>query len=237
MTSKYIIKQLTINGLSGRYLSPSRRAGKNIFLIVGDYKSSIEGLRPIVDLLSKRADVYGFDLPGIGGMESFYRVSRTPTLDNYADYLQSVIKLKFRGKRIVLVGVGSGFAVVTMYLQKTKTSNANIKSVINFGGISHHFDAPTAKFEVLATGIVAKLASFVVFRFPLEFISKIFNTKNLPTTVYLKSQLFKLDLCNRQIDKSLTAYRPKDNKVDEKLWAEHLRIAYKNVRIYGPLSK
>lgn len=42
------------------------------------------------------------DLPGFGGMESFHKIGKQATLDNYADYMAAFIKLRYRRKRLVL---------------------------------------------------------------------------------------------------------------------------------------
>ena len=62
------------------------------------------------------------DLPGFGGMDSFYTIGRRPTIDAFADYLAAFIKLRYKRKRITIVGISFGFLVATRMPSKKSCS-------------------------------------------------------------------------------------------------------------------
>jgi len=118
-TAADYILPLCINGLEGRLLRmPPPKGSNNEILFVYGHHSSLERMFGIVASMNKYAGVTMPDLPGFGGMETFYKLGKKPTLDNMADYLAAFVKLKFKNKRFKLAGLSYGFLVVTRMLQK-----------------------------------------------------------------------------------------------------------------------
>src|SRR3954468_11091969 len=112
----YIVP-LNINGLDGRMLklpapATKQAQGREILFVYGHH-SSLERWWGLVQVLNRYGAVTMPDMPGFGGMDSFYKIGRKPTIDNMADYLAAFIKLRYKRKKIVIVGMSFGFAVAT----------------------------------------------------------------------------------------------------------------------------
>src|SRR6185312_14576812 len=101
------IQPLYINGLNGRMLhtpSVSRKYTREILLVYGHH-ALLERWWGLVENLRELGNVTMPDLPGFGGMDSFYKIGRTPTLDAFADYLAAFIKMRYRNRRVTIVGI------------------------------------------------------------------------------------------------------------------------------------
>lgn len=132
---------LNMNGLQGRMLKiPSAKYKKSHILLVYGHHASLERVYGIAEALSDYGNVVVPDLPGFGGMESFYTIGMKPTLDNMADYLASFVKLKYRGKKVAVVGMSLGFVIVTRMLQRYPELASKIDLLISFVGFTHSYD-------------------------------------------------------------------------------------------------
>ncbi len=135
------IHRLNVNGLSGRMLRmpPTKRKRREILLIYGHH-SSLERVYNICEYLRS----YGFitvpDLPGFGGMDSFFTISKKPTIDNLADYLASFIKLRYKNRRLSIVGISFGTVIVTRTLQKYPEIAKKVDIVVSMAGFVHADD-------------------------------------------------------------------------------------------------
>lgn len=137
------IKPLDMNGLQGRVLnikkSPDSKADRNILLIYGHH-SSIERMYGIAEALSDYGNVTLPDIPGFGGMDSFYKIGMKADFDNYADYLASFIKLKYKKKKVTIVGMSLGFAFLTRMLQRYPELAKQVDMSVSVVGFAHHQD-------------------------------------------------------------------------------------------------
>ncbi len=135
----YVV-QLNMNGLRGRMLRlPANRANREILLVYGHH-ASLERLFGLAELLNDYGAVTMPDLPGFGGMQSFYNLGITPSVDNLADYLATFIKFRYKRRRLTIVGLSFGFAVVTRMLQKYPDIAARTDLAVSLAGFSHHSD-------------------------------------------------------------------------------------------------
>lgn len=129
------IKPLSINGLKGRVLKiPAKKkttGSKSEILIIYGHHSSLERMFTIAQSISRHGNVTMPDLPGFGGMDSFYKIGEKPTLDNMADYLATFIKLNYRNKKINIGGMSFGFLVITRMLQKYPKLANKINILVN----------------------------------------------------------------------------------------------------------
>ncbi len=147
MSKKFVnpadyILPININGMDGRYLrieGISRHTKKEI-LLVYDLESNLEKWWGLAVVLASHSNVTMVDLPGIGGMNSFYSIGLKPTLDNMADYLASFIKLMYKRKRLSIIGVGFGFVLVTRMLQRNADLRSKVNLLICFNGYAHRDD-------------------------------------------------------------------------------------------------
>src|SRR4051812_21299994 len=116
--AEYILP-LYMNGLSGRMLRmPAPKNKKRDILFIYGHHASIERHFGVAELLNKYGSVTMPDLPGFGGMDSFYKIGEKPTLDNLADYLASFIKLRYKRQKFIIAGYSLGVMIITRMLQK-----------------------------------------------------------------------------------------------------------------------
>ncbi|HEX5394872.1 MAG TPA: alpha/beta hydrolase [Candidatus Saccharimonadales bacterium] len=139
--AKYILP-LYMNGLSGRMIKmpPPRGKRREILLISGQH-TSIERIYGLAEYLNRFGGVTSPDLPGLGGMTSFYKIGEKPTLDNMADYLATFIKLRYKkNRRFTLIAVSYGFAVATRMLQRYPELASRVDLLISLSGVTHKAD-------------------------------------------------------------------------------------------------
>src|SRR3712207_1180020 len=89
------IEPLNINRLEGRMLrlpapDTKQAAGREILFVYGHH-SSLERWWGLIQALNRYGAVTMPDLPGFGGMDSFYKIGKKPTIDNLADYVAAFI--------------------------------------------------------------------------------------------------------------------------------------------------
>ena len=128
--------------MSGRMLvlpKPNKSA-RDVLFVYGMH-TSLERMYAVAASLHKETGVIMPDLPGFGGMDSMYSIGMEPTLDNLADYLATVIKLQFPGrKHFSIAGFSYGFSVVTRLLQKYPEIAKQVDSVVSVAGFSDKDD-------------------------------------------------------------------------------------------------
>jgi pimeloyl-ACP methyl ester carboxylesterase len=135
------IVPLNINNLHGRMLrEPSKSKKNREILLVYGHHASIERMIGFVEELTKYGNVTLPDLPGFGGMESFYKLNEKPTLDNLADYLAAFIKLRYKRRRITILGMSLGFLIVTRMLQKYPDIAKRVDILVSVVGFAHRED-------------------------------------------------------------------------------------------------
>ncbi|MDB5166281.1 MAG: hypothetical protein JWM37_353 [Candidatus Saccharibacteria bacterium] len=136
------IEPLHINGLSGRVLNlPAQKSTtkKEILMLYGHH-ASIERMMGLAEDLRKYAKVTLPDLPGLGGMDSFYTIGKKPTLDNMADYLASFVKMRYKNRRFTIIAMSFGFVVATRMLQKYPELAKRVDVVVSIVGFAHKDD-------------------------------------------------------------------------------------------------
>jgi pimeloyl-ACP methyl ester carboxylesterase len=135
------IRSIHINGMRGRllYLKSNKAKDKQILLVYGHH-SSIERMYSLASHLTEYGNVTMPDLPGFGGMDSFYIIGRKPTIDNMADYLASFIKLHYKKQKFAVCGMSYGFLVVTRMLQKYPELSDRVQIMVSLVGFSDKSD-------------------------------------------------------------------------------------------------
>lgn len=138
--AEYIVP-LNMNGLRGRLLRmPPPKGKKREVLLVYGHHSSLERMYSMAEVLHDYAGVTMPDLPGFGGMDSFYKIGEKPDIDTMADYLASVVKLRFKGRRITIAGISYGFIIVTRMLQRYPDIAKKTDLLVSVVGFTHHED-------------------------------------------------------------------------------------------------
>jgi pimeloyl-ACP methyl ester carboxylesterase len=94
----------------------------------------------LVENLQEFGPVTMPDLPGFGGMDSFYKIGKKPTIDNFADYLAAFVKMRYKRKRVTVVGISFGFVVATRMLQRYPELIGKVDLVVSVVGFMHRDD-------------------------------------------------------------------------------------------------
>ncbi len=140
------ITQIHINGLQGRVLElpAPKKKSKQILLLYGHH-ASLERVGGIAEVLNRYGSVTTVDLPGFGGMDSFYKIGKTPTIDNFADYLAAYIKLKFKRRNITIIAMSFSLPIITRTFQKYPDLAKKVDLLVSFAGFVHKDDFKFSK--------------------------------------------------------------------------------------------
>ncbi len=154
------IMPLNMNGLQGRMLRmPTQGKHNREMLLVYGHHAVLERWWGLVQNLTAYGTVTMPDLPGFGGMDSFYKIGKKPTIDNFADYLASFVKLRYKRRNITIIGISFGFAVVTRMLQRYPELAGKVDFVVSMVGFVHKDDfvfKPSARtFYAITARVVA----------------------------------------------------------------------------------
>ncbi|HSX44067.1 MAG TPA: alpha/beta hydrolase [Candidatus Saccharimonadales bacterium] len=151
----YIVP-LNMNGLQGRmlYLPPPKGKTRQMLMLYGLH-ASIERLFGMAEDLNKYGGVTLPDLPGFGGMTSYYHIGEKPTLDNLADYLAAFIKLRYKRRKVTIIAMSFSFVITTRMLQRYPELADRVELLISVVGFVHNEDfmysgAKRAGFHTLA---------------------------------------------------------------------------------------
>lgn len=171
MNQNYKIKKLTIDQLQGRELIYHSLIKSNHQLVViYGHHSVLERWLGMAEAFASFGQVNMPDLPGFGGMTSFYKIHKRPSLDNYAEYLHKYLLANFKNKKVTLVGLSFGFIVLTRLLQNYPEHQKDINLLISVVGFSHANEfrfSPVRRYfyifgsQVLAYRPMAKLYSLI----------------------------------------------------------------------------
>ena len=155
------ITHLSINGLNGRVMriKSAKKTRKREILLVYGHHSSLERMYTIALNLAEYGNVTMPDLPGFGGMDSFYVLGEKPTLDNMADYLATFIRLHYKKKPISICAMSWGFLVTTKMLQKYPELASQVNLLISFVGFASADDFKIAPTKQKAARVTSKVMS------------------------------------------------------------------------------
>jgi pimeloyl-ACP methyl ester carboxylesterase len=135
------IEQLNMNGLQGRMMYvPAPKGVNRELLVIYGHHALLERWWGLIQNFNTYGAVTMPDLPGFGGMDSFYKIGRKPTIDAMADYLASFIKMRYKRKRVTIIGISYGFVVVTRMLQRYPELTKKVDVLISAVGFAHHDD-------------------------------------------------------------------------------------------------
>lgn len=161
------ITPLNMNGLQGRMMRvPAPRNHSREILLIYGHHALLERWWGLVQNLNAYGAVTMPDLPGFGGMDSFYKIGRKPTIDNFADYLAAFIKMYYKRRRVTIVGISFGFVVATRMLQRYPELAKKVDFVVSIVGFVHKDDFAFKRWE----HNVAHYGSIVVSKAPVAFV-------------------------------------------------------------------
>jgi pimeloyl-ACP methyl ester carboxylesterase len=104
------------------------------------------------------------DLPGFGGMQSFYTIGDNPTIDAYADYLAAFAQLRYKRRRLVIVAMSFSVPLVVRMLQRYPDLAKKVDFIVSTVGFVHRDDFVFSKpsyygLRILATVGQTRIAS------------------------------------------------------------------------------
>lgn len=179
----YIVP-LYINGLNGRMLRmPNKKTNREILFIYGHH-STIERWWGLIQVLGDYGTVTVPDLPGFGGMDSFYKIGQKPNLDTMADYLAAFIKMQYKRRRVSIAGLSFGFIVVTRMLQRYPDLVKKVDLLVSVVGFAHKDDFVFTKRRHLGYVLGARALSH---RLPSIFFRNVLLHPSLLRAVYAKT--------------------------------------------------
>lgn len=145
------------------------------------HHASIERLFGLADVLNRYGTVTVPDLPGFGGMDSFYKIGEKPTLDNYADYLASLMKMYYKRRRVTVIAMSFSVPIVVRMMQKYPELAKRIDIFVSIAGFVHKDDF---KFDRKTYVGLRLLSTVFSNRFTAIFMKKIILTRPVITTTY-----------------------------------------------------
>lgn len=154
------IQPLFINGLEGRVMrlpAPSSRRSREILLLYGSH-SSLERMYSLASELNRYGSVTLPDFPGFGGMDSLFKIGKKPDIDTMADYLAAFVKMRYRRRRLTIVGMSYGFTVATRMVQRYPELAHKVDFVVSIVGFARYDDFKIRKrnlrFLKISSGIL-----------------------------------------------------------------------------------
>jgi pimeloyl-ACP methyl ester carboxylesterase len=207
----YVIP-LNMNGLNGRMFKYSSKKEQPLdILFVYGHRSSLESCKGLIQLLCSLGNVTSPDLPGLGGMDSFYSIGKKPSLDNYAAYLASFMKMQHKRKKVVIVGLGYGFAVITRMLQRHPELQKNVKLVIAIKGYADDDDFKVAKFSRYEYLIITKIFSYRLSSFILQrVLLNRFMLKSAYSIIPIAKEKLSLEKINKDLSSEINLWQIND---------------------------
>lgn len=141
----YIVP-LNMNGLQGRMLHmPAPKGHDREILFIYGHHSTLERWWGLMLNLNRYAAVTMPDLPGFGGMDSLYKIGKTASIDNLADYLAAFVKMRYKRRRFIIVGMSLGFVIATRMLQRYPELCKKVDMLVSFAGFAHRDDFAFSK--------------------------------------------------------------------------------------------
>jgi pimeloyl-ACP methyl ester carboxylesterase len=165
------ILPLYMNGLSGRMMRvPAPKNKKRDILLVYGHHAVLERWWGLVENLNQYGHVTMPDLPGFGGMESFAKIGIRPSIDAYADYLATFVKLRYKRKRVTILAVSFGFIVVTRMLQRYPEIAKKVDLLVSIVGFMHKDDVVFNPKVQRLYKLIARLFATRLFSFSIRYL-------------------------------------------------------------------
>lgn len=179
--AKYIVP-LNMNGLQGRMLHMPAPKGRNReILFVYGHHSSLERWFGLMQNFNRYGAVTMPDLPGFGGMDSFYKIKEEATLDNLADYMAAFIKMRYKHRKVTVVGMSLGFVIVTRMLQRYPDLTKKVDILISLAGFAHKDDFTFSKQRMFMYRLMSRV---FMHRLPAIFFRHVILHQFILRTVY-----------------------------------------------------
>lgn len=234
------IVPLNMNGLNGRMLHmPAPKGKAKEILFVYGHHSSLERWFGLMQNLNRYGAVTMPDLPGFGGMDSFYKMGEQATLDNMADYLAAFIKMRYKRRKVTIAGMSLGFVIVTRMLQRYPDLTKKVDMLISLAGFAHKDDFIFSGKRALMYRTFAKLFTY---RLPALFFRHVCLHQMVLRTVYrhthnAKNKFHGLveEELQQMLDVEVKLWHDNDVRTYMKTSSEFLNLDNCNVKVDLPV--
>ena len=130
--------ELTVGQLRGRFWRAPAfkpRYQQHVIVVIYGHHASLERVAGLAQYLRRFGCVVVPDLPGFGGMDSFYKIDQLPQLENYALYLKRFLEGHLKeGQTFSLLGFSLGFQVVTKFFQLYPDWRPRVRLTLSLAG-------------------------------------------------------------------------------------------------------
>jgi pimeloyl-ACP methyl ester carboxylesterase len=207
--------------------------------MVYGHHASLERIYGLAEELSQYGNVTAPDLPGFGGMDSFYKIGMKPSIDTLADYLATFIKLRYSRKKVTIIGMSLGFVIATRMLQKYPELTKKVDILISMVGFTRTDDFKISKnianvYWLLAQTFRHRLSSAFFYNVVLHpTIIKTFYGKT-PNAKHKFKHLSKEDL-SRAVDFEVTLWRDNEVRTYMEMILEMMRLDNCNKQVALPV--
>lgn len=255
------ISSLRVNRLVGRMLRVSSKTSRREILLVYDLHMDLELVQQFAKKLSRYGSVTAPDLPGFGGMTSFYKTNQKPTIENYCAYLAAIIKLRYKNRRVSIVGLGVGGTFVVKTLQHYPDVCAKVNSVLLLGSLVEKSDRKMSRskrlfskigYKVLLLRPISLLGGTIIMRGPFLRIAlglanlqsgpvnnnavaeqdRLWRGDDLRSHLSIQKELLQQVITPKRLDVPTFALAINTPKdFDYASWSEHVKIVFSDVRI------
>lgn len=140
------------------YMPAPKGKSRNILFVYGHH-ASLERQYGVMQVLNRYGAVTMPDLPGFGGMDSFYKIGLKPSIDNLADYLAAFIKMRYKRKKVTIIAMSLGFAITTRMLQRFPELTKKVNMLVSVVGFSHNDEFVFSRRNFLLMRYVASFFS------------------------------------------------------------------------------
>lgn len=162
MSSQHI-SRIKLGGLEGRVLRiEGPKGSKSEVLFIYGHHSSLERWQGIAELVAAKASVTMPDLPGFGGMESLYRVGKTASFDNLADWLAEFVRKTYQDRKVTVVGMSLGFVIITRMLQRHPDLTERVEKLVSLFGFADSNDFKMSQRSKILNGMAARFFSLPI---------------------------------------------------------------------------
>ena len=159
--------------LKGRYwLAPglNAQADEHLLVFIYGHHSSLERNQGVLQHFRQVGRVLAIDLPGFGGMDSLYKMGLKPNIDNFAHYLNHLLRLHTKeNQKFSLIGFCFGFLITTRLLQIYPSWQERIRlnlSVVGFlSGKRFSFSKNRRRWYLIGAKFISMRLGAFIFRY------------------------------------------------------------------------
>lgn len=180
------IVPLNMNGLKGRMLRmPPPKGTTREALVIYGHHSSLERFYSLAQNVNDDVGVTMPDMPGFGGMDSLYTINEKPDLDTMADYLASVIKLRYKkDQHFTIMAVSYGFVAITRMLERYPDIAKRVDLLMSVVGFTNKNEF---KFTKIRYFLYLHGSGFFAHKFRAAFFHSVFLSPPFLRTFYSRT--------------------------------------------------